>query len=120
MTDQLLPCPWCGELPDWFTERSTFLVCIKGECPVNPMVTGKKTRKESIEAWNTRNGLTPEQMCDRLLGHHPNYEEIKGAVTAHTTERSTEMLEIIKRFRVDERKKQFKEKFIDIHFIGNK
>lgn len=64
MSRELLPCPWCGEIPiqgpwkaaisdispdAWAIECSGAL----NKCPVNPAVSDFE-RERAIEAWNTR------------------------------------------------------------------
>lgn len=51
-------CPWCGHQPyiePWHGGKPTKVMvsCNNGECCASPSVTGQ-TRKESLEAWNTR------------------------------------------------------------------
>lgn len=58
------PCPFCGEIPavvretelNWVGgKHDTFFIrCKRIKCPVKPTVS-KRTLREVMEAWNTRN-----------------------------------------------------------------
>ena len=67
MSENLLPCPWCGKTPEsWRDESSTYLEdwtmtvsCRNQECMVRPVaystVSGRFTDlHEAIEIWNQR------------------------------------------------------------------
>ena len=57
---ELLPCPFCGApgvVGDSFTGmgRECWIACCNNnECPASEVVVDMPTRKEAIDAWNTR------------------------------------------------------------------
>lgn len=63
MTDllaELLPCPFCGELPTIYDDDhprgivTWTVLCNNGKCPVEAFTTSISSKQEAIEIWNTR------------------------------------------------------------------
>jgi hypothetical protein len=55
---ELLPCPFCGEPPEWSREVGHTLYCDSSRCAARPRVHGA-TRLEARRYWNERNGTGP-------------------------------------------------------------
>lgn len=55
MTNEIKPCPFCGEKPKVVKDISvSWVVCDNENCMVYARTLLKKTRREAIETWNTR------------------------------------------------------------------
>lgn len=70
MTDRLLPCPFCGVVPEvepWHGGAPTKVLihCDGDDCDVQPSVTGE-TGKEAAIRWNVRTQAPTEQVS---MGH---------------------------------------------------
>lgn len=52
---KMLPCPFCGALPEVEGGRAYIwgIICTNVACLINPYATGN-TRKESVRRWNRR------------------------------------------------------------------
>jgi len=64
MSNELKPCPWCGETPelvqrDSARDESWQIVCVNSECPVGP-ASYWFSRREVIGQWNIQMGRSPE------------------------------------------------------------
>ena len=56
---ELLPCPFCGELPlVWRTTHRTYVECEKLTVDSHRVMFSGRTDSEAFEAWNTR---TPKE-----------------------------------------------------------
>ena len=54
MSEELKPCPFCGEPPiKHFEPSSSVIGCFRSGCPVNPSLRAN-TFKVAVEKWNTR------------------------------------------------------------------
>lgn len=54
---ELKPCPFCGEQPIGFFDKSRFVAVIKctyWDCAVQPMTKQYSTVEQAIDAWNKR------------------------------------------------------------------
>ncbi|MFP3041865.1 Lar family restriction alleviation protein [Treponema primitia] len=61
MAEKLKPCPFCGNKPEWGSERTSlntywWLFCNKTECLIQPATQSYGARETAIEAWNRRDG----------------------------------------------------------------
>lgn len=59
MTDELLPCPFCGGQAECIrNDIGVFVGCFNEDCPIGPAtstyVDGYATEAEAIAAWNSR------------------------------------------------------------------
>jgi len=62
LTNQLLPCPFCGEVPrliHWMNWKgvptgNVNVMCENGDCPVEVRTREYKSEQAAIERWNTR------------------------------------------------------------------
>ena len=48
----LLPCPWCGEIPNFHQSYGKYFLL--HSCEVIKLTLGKRRKKELTEKWNTR------------------------------------------------------------------
>ena len=57
MSKELKPCPFCGQIPDWYKDNGYpfIIACYGDECEVRPEVS-RFTEESAIAAWNKRAG----------------------------------------------------------------
>jgi hypothetical protein len=66
MSEELKPCPWCGELPRLYTMSDNScndyweIGCAGEECAANPSTMSFISVEDAIEKWNTRFEEQPE------------------------------------------------------------
>ena len=60
---ELLPCPFCGEMPVMRAYKSDkdarSLHCIAAECPINPQTRMAINMGSALADWNTRAAMKP-------------------------------------------------------------
>ncbi len=61
MTENIKPCPFCGELPGISQDEYTYkdgifwtVECMSGDCRVYVKTDNLDTKEKAIEAWNVR------------------------------------------------------------------
>ena len=65
MSSELLPCPFCGQMPNIERYVNNFKIeCINPECGMHPTTRWRSTVKfgeqRVIDMWNTRDGELKE------------------------------------------------------------
>lgn len=79
MTPDLLPCPWCKEVPKCYPSHRKFddhgsfeaIECANEKCPVGPGID-YLSWPEAVETWNTRADITPHHAAQLLLSYLEN------------------------------------------------
>jgi Lar family restriction alleviation protein len=52
--NELKPCPFCGEVPEWFSDNSyPFIIACIGDCDIRPEYKSF-LKEDAIAAWNKR------------------------------------------------------------------
>ena len=73
MSDELMPCPFCGA-PAKFTyisKKRVFAGCTNRKCPVGVHTANYATDAEAAEAWNSRAERTCHVTFERIFDEYP-------------------------------------------------
>ena len=55
MSNTLKPCPFCGDMPDYHTNKSGITIrCMSDKCGVYVYTEGRATKAIARKSWNTR------------------------------------------------------------------